>query len=171
MKELFEKLNHTNEFSNGILIDTCFFIYLLEHSKEKELLKFAENNNVAITSFNVDEFLFKEHSVENDVREHARRFLKKNSALVVFDINVHPGNKDQEKSFVNSVEPDLLKEIPDPSDAVLMAAAILSHSSVLTKDKHHLFTTKLENYLNRYRLKVFKELHDVTGGDEQEQGR
>jgi uncharacterized Fe-S center protein len=69
---------------------------------------------------------------------------------------VSPGDTVAERSFVRSIEPDLLKHIADPSDAVLIAAAIKTRSVIYTKDKHHLFTTKLENYLNVYNIKVFK---------------
>jgi predicted nuclease of predicted toxin-antitoxin system len=83
--------------------------------------------------------------------------------LTIININVNPGDRIAEKNFVNSIDPDLLADVPDASDAVLIATAIKTNSIVLTKDKHHLFTTKLENYLNKYNIKVYKEYHDLTG--------
>jgi predicted nucleic acid-binding protein len=167
MKELFETLRwlslndeHATDF---VLLDTCFFIHTFEHQKERHLKELVENHNVAMTSFNVNEFLLKEHSVDERVRENARKFLKKKPSLTVIDVNVMPGHVDDEKYFVKSIDPELLREVPDASDAVLIAAAIKTGSMVLTKDKHHLFTAKLENYLNKYNIKVHKEYHDILG--------
>jgi predicted nucleic acid-binding protein len=162
MKEIFQALPRKNidEARNLVLIDTCFFIHTFEHQKEHELAELVGKFDVAMTSFNVDEFLLKEHCVDERVREYARKFLKKHPISII-DINVHPGDRDGEKRFVNDVDADLLREIPDASDAVLIAVAIKTDSTVLTKDKHHLFTVKLENYLHKYKLEVYKEYHDL----------
>ena len=113
-----------------------------------------------MTTFNVEEFLFKEHVVDERVREYARKFLKTNP-ITLITIDVHPGNRESEKNFVNSIDAGLLSEIPDASDAVLMAVAIKTDSTILTKDKHHLFTVKLENYIHKYNLEVYKEFRDI----------
>ncbi|HIH31526.1 TPA: type II toxin-antitoxin system VapC family toxin [Candidatus Woesearchaeota archaeon] len=164
MKEIFEKQTHISieegTAKDYVLLDTCFFIHTFEHQKDHALRDLVAARDVAMTSFNVDEFLFKEHVVDERVREYARKFLK-NNPITIIDIDVHPGNRFQEQEFVKSIDPGLLKEVPDASDAVLIAAAIKTRSTVLTKDKHHLFTTKLENYLNKYEIKVFKEYHDI----------
>ena len=80
--------------------------------------------------------------------------------MLVVDVPVHPGDAVGEKAFVNHVDPHLLNIIADPSDAVLIAAALRTGSPVLTKDKHHLFTTVLNNYLNDSGVRVFKEMKD-----------
>jgi predicted nucleic acid-binding protein len=165
MRELFENLKHidigSEEAKKKVLIDTCFFIHVFEHQKNSQLLDLTKSRDVAITSFNVEEFLFKEHVVDERVREYARKFLKHNANLNIISIGVSPGNRAAEKEFVNSIDPNLLQEVADASDAVLIAVAIKTGSSVLTKDKHHLFTTKLENYLQKYNIRVYKEFHDV----------
>ncbi|MGV8086422.1 MAG: PIN domain-containing protein [Candidatus Woesearchaeota archaeon] len=162
MKEIFEKLpkKELSETHNMILIDTCFFIHTFEHQKDAKLKELVQKFDVAMTSFNVEEFLFKEHSVDERVREYARKFLKSHP-ITIINIDVHPGNRISEKEFVNNADPDLLAEVPDASDAVLMAVAIKTKSTVLTKDKHHLFTVKLENYLKKYNIEVHKEYHDI----------
>ncbi len=162
MKEIFEALpkKELTQANNMILIDTCFFIHTFEHQKETKLKELVQKFDVAMTSFNVEEFLFKEHSVDERVREYARKFLKIHP-ITIIQINVHPGHRDSEKEFVNSVDSDLLSEISDASDAVLMAVAIKTKSTILTKDKHHLFTVKLENYVKKYDIQVHKEYHDI----------
>jgi predicted nucleic acid-binding protein len=162
MKEVFATLpkKGIQDARNMVLIDTCFFIHTFEHQKEHQLKELAEKFDVGMTSFNAEEFLFKEHVVDERVREYARKFLKAHP-LTIIEIDVHPGNRMSEKVFVNDIDPDLLKEVPDASDAVLIAVAIRTDSTVLTKDKHHLFTVKLENYMNKYKLEVYKEYHDL----------
>lgn len=164
MKEIFEKLPHVSIDDDSarehILLDTCFFIHTFEHQKEHKLKDLIAAKSVGMTSFNVEEFLYKEHVVDERVREYARKFLKMHP-ITVIDVDVHPGNILQEREFVSTADPEILKDVPDASDAVLIAAAIRTQSIVLTKDKHHLFTVKLENYLNKHGISVHKEFHDV----------
>ena len=61
----------------------------------------------------------------------------------------------------NAFDKELLIHCKDPSDCVLLAAAIKTNSVVITKDKHHLFNAKLENFIKKYDIKVYKELKDV----------
>jgi len=165
MKEIFESLPKISILDENaidyVLLDTCFFIHTFEHQKEHHLKDLMSTRNIGMTSFNVGEFLLKEHVVDERVRESARRFLKKYPSITIIDIDASPGDRESEKLFVNSIDPTLLKDVADASDAVLIAAAIKTGSQVLTKDKHHLFTTKLENYLKKYDIKVFKEYHDL----------
>ncbi|HEY9706462.1 MAG TPA: PIN domain-containing protein [Allocoleopsis sp.] len=162
MKEIFEQLPRINleDAKDLVLIDTCFFIHTFEHQKDHKLSELIEKYNVAMTTFNAEEFLLKDKVVDERVREYARKLLKKHPITLV-NINVHPGDRDGEKRFVNSIDPTLLAQVPDASDAVLIAVAIKTHSTVLTKDKHHLFTVKLENYLKKYNIEVHKEYHDI----------
>lgn len=165
MKELFSTLKAVkiddSQARNYIFLDTCFFIHTFENQNEHKLKDLVENHNIAMTSFNVNEFLLKEHVVDERVREGVRKFLKKKPSMTIVNIEVVPGDRNAEKYFVNTIDSELLKDIPDASDAVLIAVAIKTQSIVLTKDKHHLFTTKLENYLNKYDIKVYKEFRDV----------
>ncbi len=162
MKEILQALPHINlsDAHNMVLIDTCFFIHTFEHQKEHQLRELCEKFNVGMTTFNAEEFLYKDHVVDERVREYARKFLKSHP-ITLITVDVHPGNREGEKKFVNEIDPDLLREIPDASDAVLMAVAIQTSSTILTKDKHHLFTVKLENYIKKYELEVYKEYHDL----------
>ncbi|MBU4352554.1 MAG: PIN domain-containing protein [Nanoarchaeota archaeon] len=156
MKELLENLKRIDlDKAKGlILLDTCFIISMLDHNSHIPL-------NSATTSFNIEELMHVEHRLNHELRKKLRNFLKHEN-LIIVDINVHPGDWVTEKSFVNSVDSELLMHIPDASDAVLLAAAVKTKSIVLTKDKHHLFTVELENFLNKYDLKVFKELKDLN---------
>ena len=159
MKELFDELEHLpmNKCRGLVLVDTCFFIDELQHHHEKQL------QNLAMTSFNAEELVHvAKHLPEKD---KIRKFLKKGTLLRV-DVPVGPGDAAAEKKFVRSVDPDLLELIADPSDAVLMAAALETRSHVLTKDKHHLFTTTLENYLEGHTIRVFKEFKDYLAWHE-----
>lgn len=158
MKELLEKKEHKNwrDASDLVLLDTCFIIEMASRGKSIKL------KNLGITSFNVEELLKKEHHLSHVIKKNLRVFLKKTNFVIV-DVPVSPGWRMQEKDFVLAVNHDLLKSVEDPSDAVLMAAAIQTRSDVLTKDKHHLFTTKLENFLYDYGIRVYKELKDLEG--------
>jgi len=155
MRELLKSKKHKSwrEVQHLTLLDTCFIIHSVKHNKKITI------KNAAITSFNIEELLRVEHRLGH-LKKGLRNFIK-NTSFVIVDVPVSPGQWMQEKDFVLSVNHDLLKEVSDASDAVLMAAAIQTQSDVLTKDKHHLFTTKLENFLNDYGIRVYKELKDI----------
>lgn len=159
MKELIEKARHLplKSARNYILLDTCFLVDALGHNER--VGKLLKLKNLAITSFNAEEFLHIERRLPHEIRKRARKML---SGLSIIDIDVHPGEWKKEKSFVNDIEPKLLITIPDASDAVLAAAAIVTTSNILTKDRHHLFTAALENLSKDYNIKVCKELKDLT---------
>jgi len=157
MKELLQNIRRLSlvEARGLILLDTCFVINLLEHHKHLDKLK---DKSLGMTSFNVEELLHVEHKLKSEDKRMIRNFLKHPKFCIV-EIPVHPGNREEEVSFVKSVDEELLKEVRDPSDAVLIAAAIKTRSIVLTKDKHHLFTCALESFLEKYSLKVYKDLN------------
>ncbi len=161
MKELFNSLPRTDS-DKLVLLDTCFFLDCFTRQQVKELEKLCETRKVAVTSFNAEELVFVlQRNLEHHVKDHIRRFLKDRIDLLVYEIPVHPGDVSSEKKFISSVDENLLKDVQDPSDAVLIAAAIRTNSNVLTKDKHHLFTSRLKNYLRDYNIKVLKELKDI----------
>lgn len=153
MKELFEHLPRIPlaEASNLVLLDSCFIIWMLEGQHEKELLK----HDCAILSFTAEELAYVEqHKIHDKSKVRFRHLLKNEHNLRIVDVPAHPGDMISEKTFTRSIEPALLEKIDDPSDAVLIAAAIKTHSNVLTRDKHHLYTAKLENFLEQYGIKV-----------------
>lgn len=161
MKELFATLKRTSK-TGLVLLDTCFLIDALEKHKEHELLELASKREVAITSFNVEEL---EHVIkrvkDKSVKERLRMLLKDKPPISVLEIAVHPGDAEAEKEYVAAIDPYLAQDVPDPSDAVLVAVAIKTRSVVLSKDKHHLFTALLENYLHRWGLRIVKDLHEL----------
>jgi predicted nucleic acid-binding protein len=162
MKEIFAALPRVEleTTEKNVLLDTCFFIHTFENQHEHQLKELMKQFSVAMTTFNAEEFLLKEHVVDERVREYVRKFLKK-YPIILINVDVHPGDVDAERRFVHDTDPELLMDVSDASDAVLIAAAIRTKSKVLTKDKHHLFTVKLENYLNKHGLEVHKEYNDL----------
>lgn len=152
MKELFDSLPRTS--SADWLIDTCFLYYIFQHQKEKELIDFCKQHSVAITSFTVEELLYHMHDVKHIVRERLRHLIKESALLAVIDVDVHPGEIDQEIGFVVGVDEQLIHLIPDHSDAVVAAVAVRVGANILTRDKHHLFTTVLSDYLHEKNLTV-----------------
>jgi len=159
MKELFDQLPKTTKH-HLILLDTCFIIDELQQHREQELFAVCAEHDVALTSFNVEELIHVVPKLKH-VKDALRRFLRKKPRLSVLEIPVHPGDVDDEKDYVMRIDPFLAQDIPDPSDAVLIAAAIATQSKVITKDKHHLFTVLLKNYLHRWGLTVGKNFHDL----------
>lgn len=164
MKQLFLDLPQINLYKcdeeSLILIDTCFLIYVFDHNKQKDFEKLCNKENVAITSFNANELLYNIHKINEKSKDHIRHFLKK-GLIKLLEISIMPGNKEHEVEFVKQADPSLLTHVSDPSDAVLVAAAILANAKViLTRDKHHLFTTELENFLKNYSIEVHNELKD-----------
>ena len=81
-------------------------------------------------------------------------FFHHKSNLFIIDIPVHPGNWEDEHRFVSSILPELDLVEHDPSDAVILAAAIKTHADILTRDKHDMFNVRLENFLNKYNINV-----------------
>ena len=157
MKDLFDKCERVSYSSvrGLVLLDTCFFINFLGHHKDMRLVQ--DRVRLATTSFNVEELDHVSHRLNHDVKSKIRGVLKEASILVV-DVPVSPGQRDAEREFVNSVDEALLANVHDPSDAVLIAAAIKTSSNVVTRDKHHLFTVKLEKLLKPYGIQVYKDL-------------
>jgi len=140
------------------LLDTCFLLDLAERRKLHTLMA----TPIATTSFNLEELEHVSRRMHDKTKEELRHFFKTHPDLVIVEVPAHPGDVAAERSFVAEVDPDLLLKVPDASDAVLIATAIRCRTDVFTKDKHHLFTTVLENYLHAYDLHVFKEWKDMV---------
>lgn len=145
-----------NKVRNLVFVDTCFLIDMIESNKLHEMMQIP---NIAMTSFNVEELIYIEHNLSHNVRKGLRHFLKDYRLLIV-NVPVSPGNYVREKEFVNEIEPELLKIVQDNSDAVLVATALKTHSDVLTKDRHHIFTACIENFVKDYDIRIIKNLHE-----------
>ena len=156
MKELIDNLTHVDNLEQGsILLDTCFFISCFEHTKNIKRLEGM--TNLCMTSFNIAELMHIEHRLKHELKTRIRKFFHKADNLKILDIDVKPGEWDKERSFIADVDTELLKHVHDPSDAVLIAVAIRFRAKVMTKDKHHLYTSDLANFLNRYDIRIEKD--------------
>ncbi len=136
------------------LVDTCVIIRGAEgkgapHKIFKELLD--NSPDLGLTDFTLAELKARaKHHIYKIVREHLLDSR-------IFVTGVRPGNWKGEKAYEIMFDPNLLRLVPDPSDAVLIAAA--EHyglNGVITLDRHDLYTTKLENYLEEKGLLVLK---------------
>lgn len=139
-----------------IFLDTCFIIYELEEGKEKRLEEFCRRDDIFVTSFNIAEL---EHVSKNipAIEKPLRRLLK-SGAIKIFEVPVMPGEKEKEEIYANNADEKILKIIRDPSDAVLIAAAIKNKADVITRDKHHIFKVALENELSNYDIAVYNDI-------------
>ena len=160
MKELLDNLLAMDlaHARNLVLLDTSFFVSSMEHHERMEML--LKVPFIAMTSFNAEELIHIERNLSHSTRKNIRAFLKEGK-IVIVSIDAHPGDWKGERAFVELADPALLMHVHDPSDAVLIAAAIKTHSNVFTKDKHHLFTVELQEFVKHYDIKVLKELHDL----------
>ncbi len=136
------------------LVDTCVLIRGWEakgasHIVFKRLV--SNSPDLGLTDFTLKE-----------LKKRAPRHLYKVvvehvSSDKILPTGVSPGEWGKEKNYLIRFDPELLELIPDPSDAVLIAAA--EHyrlRGVITLDRHHLYTAKLENYLEKKGLEVLK---------------
>lgn len=155
MRRLLDALEKGSDVN--YLIDTCFLIYCLEKDKMKELESFCSENSVGLSSFNAAELDHIHGRFPGPLNRHLRNFLKQKLIKLV-EVDVVPGQRAKEKKYVESFDPAMLKQVHDPSDAVLLSLAAKIRADVLTRDKHHLFTVDVENYLSEYGIKVLKEI-------------
>lgn len=140
---------------NTVLLDTSFLVYELKRNP-RALSEFCKDNFVLITDFNLSE-LESLGRHDHGIKRLAKKFLEKNLVKTLLT-KIVIGDWEGEKQYASSTDTDLLKHVYDPSDAVLVAAAIRSRSDVLTRDKHHLFTAELENKLSEYNIKIFNDI-------------
>ena len=139
-----------------VLLDTCLIVHELLGQREKKLLRFCEENNVLITSFNVEE-LQKVTKKLGHEKKKIKHFLEQ-AKITIIDVPVSLGETKKEKKYADETNKELLKKIRDPSDAILVAAAIKSASDIITRDKHHLFTMTLEEEIKEYGLAVYNDI-------------
>jgi PIN domain nuclease of toxin-antitoxin system len=162
MKELLEQLKRaTLPVDRAVLLDTCYLFYMAEHQKLSQIDELAKKRQVLISTFNAEELLLKSHHIADPIKDRLRHWLKQEPNIQLLTVNVHPGQWLEEKNFVKSINPGILARIPDASDAVLFAQALQNKCDVLTKDKHHLFTTLLENFAQHGGIRVEKDIHDL----------
>ena len=140
-----------------VMLDTCFIIHEILGQRETKLLKFCEENTVLTTSFNVEELKHVTKKLGHE-KKKIKHFLEK-SNIQIIPVPASPGDREKEKQYTNNFDPKLLEKIHDPSDAVLVVAAINTGSDILTRDKHHLFTTQLSQELKEYGLNVYNDIH------------
>lgn len=136
----------------SFLLDTCFLLYELEKDNEKKLEEFCQEHNVYMTSFNIEELEHVEKRIPN-IKHKVKSFLQKKLIKKIL-IDVHLGETIKEKKYSDETNHNLLKKIHDPSDALLVAAAIRTKSDILTRDKHHIFTSEVENELKKFGIDV-----------------
>ncbi len=136
------------------LVDTCVIINGWEgkgapHKIYKALIE--GDPKLGVANFTLEELKHKgAHHVYRKLVDH----LEPSQILIT---GVKPGDWKGEKEYEIRFDPELLRLVPDPSDAVLIAAA--EHyglKGVITLDRHHLYTARLENYLEQKGLEVLK---------------
>ena len=142
--------------AKNVFLDTCFIIHELEEGQEKRLEEFLKENNVFVTSFNHEELMHVTRDIHS-IKKSLKRLLD-SDAMKIFSVPVSPGNSEAEKEYVESIDAELLKLVPDPSDAVLIAAALKHNADVLTRDKHHIFKAVLENNLKDSGIQVYNDI-------------
>lgn len=152
MKELFDRLPRWDLQADYVL-DTCFLFYVFDKQLEHKLVKFCQDSIVAITSFTVQELIHHKKDASKLFKERFRHIVS-DLRLYVIQMDVHPGEVVSEREFVNDFDPAILHLVRDPSDAVSLVVALQHGANIITRDKHHLFTTALENYLNEKGLRV-----------------
>lgn len=160
MRELLERRPTLSLYDRAdFLLDTCFFVWTFDHHKEHDLLSLIEHYRVAMTTFNYEELMHIEHKLKSHTKENIRHFLRKDRKLFTLSIPVHPGSWQMEHEFVVETLPEMDRNIHDPSDAVLLAAAVRVHAYVLTRDKHDIFNAHVENFMQKRDIKVFNSYH------------
>lgn len=152
-----------NGVKSLVLVDSSFLFYMFERpDKLKEFFYVMKKHpyRFGLTSFNLEEifFVYEKKKVSPEIRREFRSFFKLGPMIAVVDVPVSPGSADPEKKFVEFFDPEILKLCRDISDAVLVGTAIHTLSDILTKDKHHIFTTVLENYVeSSYDVEIYKD--------------
>lgn len=158
MKELLSNLEtiHLNEAQGFTLLDTCAFIHYFEHpEKARQLKEELKKGKYAITSFNIEELIHVEHKLNKRVKEEIRKFLKQKEDLEIINVNVHPGDRFEEISFIQGIEPELLKVLHgDYSDGILFATALAIKGNIITRDKHDLYNQIGEQFANKHKIEI-----------------
>ncbi|MFC1740920.1 PIN domain-containing protein [Nanoarchaeota archaeon] len=154
MKELISALEEGSDVD--YLLDTCFVLFMIERGHTHKLESFCENNKVGMSSFNLAEIDHVHRGLKGTVNHHLRDFLKKRLIVNVL-VDVRPGEREREKEYVSDFDEDFLRLVRDPSDAVLLVQALRLHATVLTRDKHHIFTAVAENYVGQYGISVLND--------------
>lgn len=157
MQQLIDALPEAKEAE--YLLDTCFVLYELDRGHTKRLEELCRERPVAMTSFNLAELEHVSHRLDGTRNHRLRDFLKR-ARLGRVDVAVAPGDWDGERSYVSAIDPHILELVPDASDAVLFAAAVRIGASVLTRDRHHVFTAAAENYANSHSISVLNTFPD-----------
>jgi len=155
MQELIDTLEQKTKAD--YLLDTCFLMHILETDRLKHLEDFCRSNSVGMSSFNLKELSNRHHILHGTLSHHLRNFLKQKMVCNI-PLDFGPGEREKEREYVSGFDPKLLEVVRDPSDAVLLVLGLKIRANILTRDKHHIFTTKAENYLSTHGIKVMNEL-------------
>lgn len=154
MQQLIDALEESEKVD--YLLDTCFFVHVFEKNYVKDLVRLCREHRVGMSEFNLREFLNMHHVLHGTMNHHIRNFLKQ-KLLFRVPFPIHPGDKEAERRYVCDFDEAILKIVRDPSDAILLVQAIRMRASILTRDKHHLFTTLAEGYSHLYCLQILNE--------------
>lgn len=158
MKELLQNLDMIppEKAIGYTLIDTCAFIHVFEHpEKIIEFKTSLKNEKYGMTSFNIEELMHVEHKLNKKVKESIRKFLKEKEDIEIIQIDVHPGDRDGERLYVESINPELIHIMhEDMSDGVLFAAALKIKGNIVTRDKHHLYNQIAERFANEHHINI-----------------
>ncbi len=154
MKEIFDSFEKIGEDEkNLVLVDTCFLLDMLEKQKDHHMKAL----DFSMTSFNIKELLHVLHHIDHNLKHHVRQFFSQKH-IKILEVPAEPGDWKKQREYVESVDHDIMEHIHDPSDAVLLAAAIKTGSVILTRDKHHVFTTDLKNFVRKYNITIYNKL-------------
>ncbi len=158
MKELLKNLDMIppEKAIGCTLIDTCAFIHVFEHHEKIIDFKTSlKNDRYAMTSFNIEELMHVEHKLGKKVKESIRKFLKEKEDLEIVQIDVHPGDKESERLYVENINPELIHIMhEDMSDGVLFATALKIKGNIVTRDKHHLYNQIAERFANEHNIDI-----------------
>lgn len=165
MQELINALEQSP--TADYLLDTCFLLHMIEKGHTHQLTDFCRANKVGMSSFNLAELDKVHHRLDGTIKHHIRDFLKQKAVSCV-PVGVEPGDWEGERNYVRGFDDKMLKLVPDASDAVLLVLALKINANVLTRDKHHIFTTLAENYIKYYGIEV---LNGLPGNKEDQKNK
>ncbi|MCD6523178.1 MAG: hypothetical protein J7K68_05540 [Candidatus Diapherotrites archaeon] len=140
-------------------VDTCVVIQGTKygHGSCSTIVKhmFGNNTNpvIALTDFTLAEIgLRAEHKTKRAVEGAVH-----SGSIPLYVTGIKPGEWSDEKQYEHFIDSRLSCLVPDPSDAVLVAAAErFNAEGIITRDRHDIYTTRLFNYLEQKGILLFK---------------
>jgi hypothetical protein len=95
-----------------------------------------------------------EHRLKPKTKEAIRKFLKEKEELKIINVDVHPGNRDSEIKYMQSISGELVKIMKDPSDGVMFATALKIKGNIVTRDKHDIYNQICERFANEHKVEI-----------------